>query len=229
MDHRGDSVKVPRDGSIDYWQFLGHPDGDSQDIPGCSLWRFLELVDGVREEIHVLFKREKGVKEGRVHKRASTEAETRDRVQRDVVAFLRALGGPVEFRGVRFKPEDVEIVGAPGLLLLAAHGFARTDPDPRYPPPADLPTAPSAPPALSVTLRGIWRPVRRDVTETNRGTRRFGQEVTRPDGYLRWAFVLPGGEADPREGHEPVRIKGRGTPLLFPSIPGRDQPQKRTS
>lgn len=51
------TLRLGRAGSIDYWQFLGHPDGDSQDIPGCSLWRFLELVDGVREEIHVLFKR----------------------------------------------------------------------------------------------------------------------------------------------------------------------------
>jgi len=80
MDHRGDSVEVARNGpslrllvippsrraltlrlgragSMDYWQFLGHPDGDSQDVPRCSLWRFLKLANGFREEIHVLFKR----------------------------------------------------------------------------------------------------------------------------------------------------------------------------
>ncbi|GAA5892194.1 hypothetical protein JCM8208_001472 [Rhodotorula glutinis] len=198
------TISVPRtDAAADRWQFLRlEGEGDS---PSAASWRFLGVRGDTKHDVYVSFK--------------ATSTATRKPSRRDpfalnlcpervgrpgssfalegpsdrIAAFVRQLdGGTFAFRGVEAGVDEAEVV--------------------------ELPTAPHAARAFSVSLQGIWRLVapQHTVRTCVPGCAEAHRDEQR---YKRWAFVLPGAESEGGEVVEVEASAARPTQSSSPAPP----------
>ncbi|GAA5850807.1 hypothetical protein JCM9279_003931 [Rhodotorula babjevae] len=178
------TIKVPRaDAPPDRWQFL-RLEGERA-TPSAASWRFLGVRGDPASDVYVSFRASAAATRPparrpfalnlcpeRVGRPGSFALEgPSDRI----AAFVRQLdGGAFAFRGVEAGVDDAEVVA---------------------PPAAELPTASSAARAFSVSLKGTWRLVspQHAVRTCVPGCAEAHADEQR---YKRWAFVLPGAEAE---------------------------------